>query len=185
MKRLTVVAVVLSLFAVGCDEELNPVSPTSGQVTLVSPQMTAAAEVPPVGAQWNPSGALEAGASGALSITMVPAAAGAYTASFSFQVGGLVKAGVLPSPLDSGSVIVAGHIHAGAAGVAGPPVVALPISLAAPLVTPTGSVMLTISDVPVTADAANAILANPGAFYFNLHSALNPAGVVRGQLVKQ
>ena len=61
----------------------------------------------------------------------------------------------------------------------------LPISLAAPIVTPTGSVMLTISGVAVSADAANAILANPGGFYFNLHSALNPVGVVRGQLAKQ
>ncbi len=82
-------------------------------------------------------------------------------------------------------MIVAGHIHSGAAGTSGPPVVPLPISLAAPIVTPTGSVMLTISGVAVSADAANAILANPGGFYFNLHSALNPVGVVRGQLAKQ
>ena len=45
--------------------------------------------------------------------------------------------------------------------------------------------MLTISNVAVTADAANAILANPSGFYFNLYSALNPNGVVRGQLAKQ
>jgi hypothetical protein len=63
--------------------------------------------------------------------------------------------------------------------------VPLPISQQAPLVSPTGSVTLTIANVAVSADAANAILANPGAFYFNLHSALNPAGVVRGQLAKQ
>ena len=51
--------------------------------------------------------------------------------------------------------------------------------------TPTGGVLLTISNVAVSADVASAILANPSAFYFNLHSALNPAGVVRGQLIKQ
>ncbi len=71
---------------------------------------------------------------------MTPAAAGAYTASFTFQIGGLVKAGLLPAPLDSGSVILAGYIHQGAAGTVGPPVVQLPISLQAPIVTPTGSV---------------------------------------------
>jgi len=184
MKRSTVAVVALSLFAVGCDEKLNPVAPTAGQVTLVS-QLSAAAEVPPAGSQGNPAGALEAGATGTLSVTMVPATAGSYTASFTFSVGNLIKAGVLPAPLDSGSVIVAGHIHSGAAGASGPPVVPLPISQAAPIVSPTGSVMLTISNVPVTADAANAILANPGGFYFNLHSALNPVGVVRGQLAKQ
>jgi CHRD domain len=183
MKRFTVFAVALTLFAAGCDETLNPVTPTAGQVTLAS-QLSAAAEVPPAGSQGNPAGALEAGAAGTLSVTMVPAA-GAYTASFTFSVGNLIKSGLLPAPLDSGSVIVAGHIHSGAAGAAGPPIVPLPISLAAPIVTPTGSVTLTISNVAVTADAASAILANPAGFYFNLHSALNPAGVVRGQLAKQ
>ena len=184
MKRFTVAVVALSLFAAGCDEKLNPVAPTAGQVTLVS-QLSAAAEVPPAGSQGNPAGALEAGATGTLSVTMTPAAAGAYTASFTFSVGNLVKSGVLPAPLDSGSVIVAGHIHSGAAGASGPPVVPLPISQAAPIVSPTGSVLLTISNVAMTADVASAILANPGGFYFNLHSALNPIGVVRGQLARQ
>ena len=184
MKRFAPAAVALALFAAGCDEKLNPVAPTSGQVTLTS-TLSAAAEVPPAGQQGNPAGALEAGATGGLSVVMVPSGGGAYKADFTFSVANLIKAGVLPAPLDSGSVIVAGHIHSGAAGTAGPVLVPLPISQQAPLVSPTGSVTLTIANVAVSADAANAILANPGAFYFNLHSALNPAGVVRGQLVKQ
>jgi hypothetical protein len=177
MKRLSVVAVVLSLFAAGCDETLNPSSPNPGQVTLVS-QVSGAQNVPP-------AGSLEAGAAGGLSVTMVPTTGGAYTASFTFSLSGLVKAGVLPSPLDSGSVIVAGYVHQGAAGTVGPPVVSLPISVAAPIVTPTGSVQLTISNVAVSASAASALLANPSGFYFNLYSALNQNGVVRGQLIKQ
>ena len=176
MKRLTMLALALSVFTAGCDEVLSPATPT-GQITLVS-QLSGAQEVPAAAAP-------EAAAAGSLSVTMVPAGGGGYTASFTFQVAGLVGAGVFPAPLDSGSVIVAGHIHQGAAGVVGPPVVALPISQAAPIVSPTGGVRLTISNVAVTADAANAILANPAGFYFNLHSAFNPAGVVRGQLVKQ
>ena len=177
MKRFTVAAVVLSLFAAGCDEKLNPVAPTAGQVTLAS-NLSGASNVPP-------ASSLEAGSAGTLSVTMVPAAAGAYTASFSFQIGGLVKAGVLPAPLDSGSVILAGYIHQGAAGTVGPPVVQLPISLQAPIVTPTGSVVLTISNVQVSASAATAILSNPSGFYFNMYSALNQNGVIRGQLAKQ
>ena len=176
MKRFTVAAVVLSLFAAGCDETLNPVAPTAGQVTLAS-NLSGASNVPP-------ASSLEAGSAGTLSVTMVPAAAGAYTASFSFQIGGLVKAGVLPAPLDSGSVILAGYIHQGAAGTVGPPVVQLPISLQAPIVTPTGSVVLTISNVQVSASAATAILSNPSGFYFNMYSALNQNGVIRGQLTK-
>lgn len=182
MKRLTLVALVLSLAAAGCAETTNPVSPT-GQVTLVS-QLSGATNVPPAGSSGGAT-ALEAGAAGSLSVTMVPAAAGTYTASFTFSIGGLVKAGVLPSPLDSGSVIVAGYVHQGSAGTVGPPVVALPISQAAPIVSPTGSVLLTLTNVPVSAGAATAILANPAGFYFNLYSALNQNGVVRGQLIKQ
>lgn len=177
MKRLTIAAVVLALSAAGCDEKLNPAAPNPGEVTLVS-QLSGAANVPP-------AGSLEAGSAGQLSVTMTPAAGGAYTASFTFQIGGLVKAGVLPPPLDSGSVIVAGYIHQGAAGTVGPPVVQLPISLQVPIVSPTGSVLLTISDVQVSAAAAGGILANPSGFYFNLYSALNQNGVIRGQLVKQ
>jgi len=177
MKRLTIVALVLAVFAVGCDEQLNPVAPTPGQVTLVS-SLSGASNVPP-------ASSLEAGSTGTLSVSMVPAAGGAYTAEFTFQIGGLVKAGLLPPPLNSGSVIVAGYVHQGAAGTVGPPVVQLPISLQAPIVTPTGSVVLTISNVSVSASAASAILSNPSGFYFNMYSALNQNGVVRGQLAKQ
>jgi CHRD domain len=177
MKRLTLAAVVLTLFAAGCDEKLNPAAPTAGQVTLAS-QMSGAANVPP-------AGSLEAGSTGQLSVTMTPAAGGAYTASFTFQIQGLVKAGVLPAPLDSGSVIVAAYIHQGAAGTVGPPVVQLPVSLQVPIVSPTGSVLLTISNVSVSASAASAILSNPSGFYFNMYSALNQNGVIRGQLVQQ
>jgi filamentous hemagglutinin family protein len=46
-------------------------------------------------------------------------------------------------------------------------------------------VVLTIANVPVSAGAATAILANPSGFYFNMYSALNQNGVVRGQLAKQ
>lgn len=177
MKRMTFVALALTLTAVGCDEVLTPVAPTAGTVTLVG-QLSAAQEVPPATAP-------ESAATGSVQVTMVPTSGGAYVASFTFAVGGLVKAGVLPAPLDSGSVIVASHIHSGAAGVAGPVLVPLPISSAAPIVTPTGSVLLTVGGVTVPADIAAGILANPAGYYFNMHSALNPAGVVRGQLIRQ
>lgn len=187
MKRISIVAVALGLMVSGCDETLNPTSPTAGQVTLVS-QVSGSQVVPPAGQQGVPAGALEAGAAGSLSVTMVPASGGNYTAAFTFSVGNLIKAGQVPvPPLDNGSVIVAGYIFPGSAGggATGTPVVALPISIAAPIVTPTGSVLLTISNVTVTAAAANAILANPAGFFFSLHSAVNQAGVVRGQLTKQ
>ena len=66
----------------------------------------------------------------------------------------------------------AAHIHIGAPGAAGPPVV----HLAAPS---TGS---SSGVVEVDAELIKAIRKNPGDYYVNVHNATYPAGAVRGQL---
>jgi hypothetical protein len=47
-----------------------------------------------------------------------------------------------------------------------------------------GTGSFTKSNVAVTPDLANQLMSNPGGFYFNVHSTLNPGGVARGQLVR-
>jgi len=47
---------------------------------------------------------------------------------------------------------------------------------------PNGSGSFTKRGVTMTIDQANSIMANPGAFYVNIHTADNPGGVARGQL---
>lgn len=64
------------------------------------------------------------------------------------------------------------HIHKGAAGVAGPVVV----PLKAPAM---GS---SAACATVTRELAKAIMATPGDYYVNVHTAAFPAGAVRGQL---
>ncbi len=66
----------------------------------------------------------------------------------------------------------AAHIHAAAAGVAGPVVVALqaPSSGASK------------ACATVTPALASAIIANPANYYVNVHNADYPGGAVRGQL---
>ena len=64
----------------------------------------------------------------------------------------------------------AAHIHTGAAGVAGPPLVTLDHNT------------LANGTVAVTADVANQIKANPAGFYVNVHTGDFPNGAVRGQL---
>lgn len=75
------------------------------------------------------------------------------------------------------------HIHKGAEGVAGPVVVNS--GLRAPLDGTSGSQTL-FYQVPVTSPEGLAtlreILADPSAFYVNLHTETNPSGVIRGQL---
>lgn len=64
------------------------------------------------------------------------------------------------------------HIHRGAAGVAGPPVVDFNVNTL---------VNGTVSGVSQT--LIDEILANPAGFYVNVHTAEFPAGAIRGQLV--
>jgi hypothetical protein len=49
---------------------------------------------------------------------------------------------------------------------------------------PTGAGTFTKANITVSADNANAILANPAGFYFNIHTPANGGGVARGQLVR-
>src|SRR5262249_60282161 len=58
-------------------------------------------------------------------------------------------------------------------------------SPASPLTVVGGSVQFTRTNLAVPTDVRDRILANPAGFYFNVHSNLNPGGVVRGQLVRQ
>lgn len=66
----------------------------------------------------------------------------------------------------------AAHIHLGAEGQAGAPVV----TLANPADGDSGAC------VAVRPDIAAALVANPGGYYVNVHNAAYPAGAVRGQL---
>lgn len=64
------------------------------------------------------------------------------------------------------------HIHAGAAGVAGSPVVTLDVNT-----------LTSGAAQNVSADVIAAIVANPAGHYVNVHTAGFPQGAVRGQLV--
>lgn len=75
--------------------------------------------------------------------------------------------------LEEGDAVVAAHIHAGEAGVAGDVVVPL---FTEPTDDMTGCVEGT--DLELVAD----IIANPGEYYVNIHTELYPGGAVRGQL---
>jgi hypothetical protein len=125
-------------------------------------------------------GPTEAGASGTAHIDMhlTKDAAGTITAAtVDFRVD---LAGFTPT-----SAITLAHIHTGAAGVSGPVLVTADV-VAGQVTLTNGVGTFTRINLPITPVAnAQAIINNPAGFYFNVHSSLNPQGVIRGQLVRQ
>ncbi|HSB09823.1 MAG TPA: CHRD domain-containing protein [Blastocatellia bacterium] len=81
--------------------------------------------------------------------------------------------------------IILSHIHEGASGVNGPVRIDSGISPASPIPVVNGAASFSKAGIVASAAQIQAIIANPGGFYFNVHSSLSPGGVCRGQLVRQ
>jgi hypothetical protein len=172
MKRLSVVAFALALFATACgSSSSSPTSPTAAGNPVFSASLSPANEVPPVTNA-------ESTVTGTANITLNVTKDGAgnitsASAIFAVTVGGF----------PAGSTINIAHIHEGAATCVCPVVVNTTISpgevtIANGLASFTKTVAIT--DVSI----AQRIISNPGGFYFNIHTVANPSGVARGVLVK-
>ena len=168
MKRLTFLMLALSLVALGCDDD-NGTAP-SGLPVVFSAQLSPANEVPAV------SNAENSGR-GAMQVTITPTrstggAITAATATFHIQL----------YDFPGGTRIQGAHIHTGNAGVNGAIVVSTGISAASPVVLENGGTSVNITGISVDPAIAQGIIDNPSAWYFNVHSPLNPGGFARGQL---
>ncbi|HEX3702222.1 MAG TPA: CHRD domain-containing protein [Vicinamibacterales bacterium] len=168
MKRATF-AVLLSLVAAACGSS-SPTTPTTPANPTFTAQLLPSNEAP------NPITNAESVASGSVTITFVTTkdATGAVTSAVGTAV-------VNVQGFPAGSTITLAHIHTGAAGVAGGVLVPFIPSGAVPLTNGGGSFTQTQN---IDGPTATNIMNNPSGFYFNVHTALNPAGVMRGQLVR-
>ena len=170
MRRVGFLLIVLALVA-GCDDD-NPNGPSGGPIVFTA-QLSPANEVPAITSAENTG-------RGFVIITFdVPrdssgAVTGAGNATFEIQTSGF----------PNGTPAMAAHIHPGAAGVNGGVLVNTLLTPADPIVMGSGTVTRTLT-APITQVNATNIVANPGAFYFNVHSVNHPAGVMRGQLIRQ
>jgi hypothetical protein len=178
MKRLMIgaMALAVSVTAVRCggdSDNNNPTGPSTTGPIVFSSQMTAANEVPPITNA-------DANARGAATLTMnvprdssgVPTGAG--TVNFAVQLSGF----------PAGTPIILGHIHVGAAGATGSPVVNTGLTAAAPTLLNDGTANMSFNDRQVSQADAVAIYTNPAGYYVNFHSQINPGGAVRGQMVR-
>lgn len=161
MKRLVIAATLLAATAAGCGGKSTPTNPTNIKVFTV--QLSAQNEVPPITNA-------ESGARGTAVITIN---SDANTIDFNVSLTGFA----------SNSAVNIAHIHGpnAPAGVNAPVLVNTTLSA--------GTVNLvngagTFSFPGVTTSAGNIqqILAAPQNFYFNVHTALNGGGAIRGQL---
>jgi hypothetical protein len=174
MKRFSVIVAALAICAASCSKDNNPVTAADDTHPSFKATLSAANERP------NPIAGAESTAAGVATIdfTLTKDSAGAITAAtVNFRVD---VTGLTPT-----SAITLSHIHTGDANTAGPVLVTANVNPGEITLT-NGAVTYSRLNVPVTpVSNAQAIINNPAGFYFNVHTAANPAGVMRGQLVKQ
>jgi len=166
MKRLSALIVPLALVAAGCSSSSTSPSNTAPTKPTFTATLSPANEVPPITNA-------ESSGTGNVTITFDTTTSNGTLTSASITFVANV------SGFPPGTTVTLGHIHKGAAGVAGPVVISANVT-STPLATGSGSLVLsnTSPDLAVVQD----ILNNPSQYYFNLHSTLNPGGFTRGQL---
>jgi hypothetical protein len=168
--QVLVFASLTALTALACDD--SPSGPGSTTTTNFNSTLLPSNEVPPV---TGPEAAGVGTVTVALHVTRDSSdAITDARADFNVSLTGF----------PAGTAITAAHIHTGAVGVEGGFVVNLDLA-AGEVVLVNGSGTITKTGKAASADVAQGMINNPAGFYFNVHSANNPDGVVRGQLVKQ
>ena len=160
--------IVLGFTLAACDDD--PAGPSDNDTTFTA-TLLPANEVPAVTGE-------EAGGSGTATLTfhVTKDSYGSVDAA-TFDV--TITANGFPA----GTTLTAAHIHPGVAGVNGGALIGFGIS-AGEVSFPTGAGSFTRQGIALTASQADAIFANPGAFYVNIHTTKNTNGVARGQLAR-
>ena len=175
MKRFSVVAfaVLAMMGAAACED--GPTEPEDNNTVTFTANMSAAQETTAVG-----GGEQNATGTATIVFNLTRDAGGAIT-------GGTANFSATVSNMPQGSTLILAHIHTGVAGVSGGVLVNTGLSAATGIaIGANGTGTLTLNGVGLTdVTVINNIIANPAGFYFNVHSTLNPGGVVRGQLVRQ
>jgi hypothetical protein len=174
MKRYIASIVMFIMAGVSAATLIMPAAQAQTETIVFTAILSAASEVAPV--VVHPT---ETGTTGSALVTLTVTRSGGVitsaTARFDATLSGLA----------ANSVIILAHIHEGAAGVNGPIRVDSNISPANPVPVVNGAASFTRTGLAVTPAVAQAIIDNPAGWYFNVHTALSPQGVARGQLVRQ
>ena len=175
MKAFPTLTLALAVAAAGCGSTPSTPDPPGGGSNTTA-TTTYRLDLRPEYEKPNPVSNAEASGSGAatiaLRVTRDPnnAIVGA-TADFAVNVQGF----------PDGSTITAAHIHPGDASTTGTIIVDTGLA-AGEAALSNGAASFQKTGRVVSADLAQGILNAPENYYFNVHSAMNPGGVVRAQL---
>jgi hypothetical protein len=167
MKHLAIVAVLLAT-SVACDDS-NQTGPSTPPSTYTfAAQLSPSNEVPPV---TNADGT----ASGTTTVTLNVTRDGTGTIT-----GGTVDIRTTVTGFSATTTVVAGHIHKAPAGTNA----AVVVGQFGPgeFVLTGGAGSLTKNGLAIPAADAQGLVDSPTGYYFNVHTALNPGGAIRGQL---
>jgi hypothetical protein len=170
VNRISALIIGLSILAVGCGES-SPTAPSQGTTTTstFTVPLSPGNEVPAI-ANADASGSGTA----IIALTVTKDDAGnitSATANFQITVTGFA----------AGTRVTDAHIHNGSAGRNAGVFVNAGLASGELAITD-GSGSITKNGISVPADRAAAILSNRAGHYFNVHTALNPDGAIRGQL---
>ena len=171
MNRFSALIVGLSILAVGCGNSSSPTAPSQGTTTTstFTVPLSPANEVPAIA-----NADASAGGTAIIALTVTKDDAGNITsASANFQIS--------VTGFPAGTRVTDAHIHNAAAGSNGGAIVNVGLTSGELAIT-NGSGSITKNGINVPADRAAAILSSRAGHYFNVHTALNPDGAVRGQL---
>jgi hypothetical protein len=157
---------MLAIGAAGCGSSSTPTSPSNLKIFTV--QLFPANEVPPITNAENTG-------RGTAVITIHT---DSNTVDFSISMNGF----------PANTNVILAHIHPGAAGINGGALIGVGLSATNNLILANGAGTFTATAVAAGTNATTAatniqnILASPQNFYFNVHTAVNGGGVMRGQL---
>lgn len=181
MKRVLVTLAAAGLLAAACGGSgsgaatsapaaKTTAAPTPQTVYVFTADLSAANENPPVTDA-------EASGSGTTTVTLTTTkdSTGKITAA-------TAKFEIVLKGFPATTNITISHIHKGDAKTNGGVVVDSTMKATEPVALTSGGTSITKDNLTVAADLATDIIANPGNYYYNVHSQVHPGGVVRGQL---
>ena len=178
MRRFSLVSLLmlgLAFTAAACDSDTDPSD--SNTITFTSqllPQNERPTPVVPPNA--------DAAASGTATIVLrVTRDAGGNVTSGTFDFATTMTG------FPANTTLTGAHIHTGDANSSGGVLINTLLQSGAIVLTNGSGNMqqLGVTSNNATADVLNNMIANPGGYYFNVHTTVNTGGAIRGQLVKQ